>query len=152
MSFVTRKARVTFVFVERNFNLVKRYWGWEIVWLVYYIVNALAITFIGKASAAITRQVRQVQKFVLQLRQMHDTTVLLTSHDMDEADRLCDRVAILDEGKIVALDTPPGLKAMVERTIAHEPTMEDAFMALTGKRLVDGEADVEEEPAFGHVL
>jgi ABC-2 type transport system ATP-binding protein len=71
---------------------------------------------------------------------------------MDEADRLCDRIAILDEGRIVALDTPAGLKAMVEHTNGHEPTMEEVFMTLTGKRLVDGEADVEEELAYGHVL
>jgi len=98
------------------------------------------------------RSKREVQKFVLQLREVHDTTVVLTTHDMEEADRLCDRIAILDEGKIVALDTPAGLKAMVEHTNGHEPTMEEAFMTLTGKRLVDGEADVEEELAFGHVL
>lgn len=98
------------------------------------------------------RSKRQVQEFVLQLREVHDTTVLLTSHDMDEADRLCDRIAILDEGKIVALDTPAGLKASVERSNGHEPSMEEAFMALTGKRLVDGEADVEKEAEFGHVL
>jgi ABC-2 type transport system ATP-binding protein len=102
------------------------------------------------------RSKREVQKFVLQLREVHDTTVLLTTHDMDEADRLCDRIAILDEGQIVALDTPAGLRAMVERANGHEPTMEEAFMALTGKRLVDGEEDVEEgveeKPEFGHVL
>lgn len=98
------------------------------------------------------RSKRQVQEFVLRLRETHDTTVLLTTHDMDEADRLCDRIAILDEGGIVALDTPAGLKGMVEHTNGHEPTMEEVFMALTGKRLVDGEAEVEEEPTFGHVL
>ena len=98
------------------------------------------------------RSKREVQQFVLQLREVHDTTVVLTTHDMDEADRLCDRIAILDEGKIVALDTPAGLKAMVGRANGHEPTMEEAFMALTGKRLVDGEEDVEEEPVVGHVL
>lgn len=98
------------------------------------------------------RSKREVQKFVLKLREMHDTTVLLTTHDMDEADRLCDRIAILDDGKVVALDTPGGLKATVERTNGHEPTMEEVFMALTGKRLLGGEADVEEEPEFGHVL
>ncbi|UCC65761.1 MAG: ABC transporter ATP-binding protein [Anaerolineae bacterium] len=98
------------------------------------------------------RSKREVQQFVLELREVHDTTVVLTTHDMDEADRLCDRIAILDEGKIVALDTPAGLKAMVGRTNGHEPTMEEAFMALTGKRLVDGEEDVEEEPVVGHVL
>ena len=56
MSLITRELRVTYAFVERNFNLVKRYWGWEIVWMCYSIVNALSITFIGKASASITGQ------------------------------------------------------------------------------------------------
>jgi ABC-2 type transport system ATP-binding protein len=102
------------------------------------------------------RSKREVQRFVLQLRQVHDTTVVLTTHDMEEAERLCDRIAILDEGRIVALDTPAGLKSLVERTNGHEPTMEEVFMALTGKRLVDGEEDVdgntEEESSVGHVL
>jgi ABC-2 type transport system ATP-binding protein len=98
------------------------------------------------------RSKRQVQEFVLKLRREHDTTVLLTTHDMDEAERLCDRIAILDEGQIVAMDTPAALKAQVERTNGHEPTMEDAFMALTGKRLVDGEEDPAEVAEYGHVL
>jgi len=70
MSLLTRELRVTFAFVERNFNLVKRYWGWEIVWLVYSIVNALSITFIGKASAAITGQTMtqtEIDKVILYL-------------------------------------------------------------------------------------
>lgn len=48
-----REIRASYAFVERNFNLTKRYWGWEIVWLVYSVVNALAITFIGRASGEI---------------------------------------------------------------------------------------------------
>lgn len=44
------EVRASYAFVERNFNLVKRYWGWEVVWLSYSVANALAITFIGKAS------------------------------------------------------------------------------------------------------
>jgi len=56
MSAINRELRVTYAFVERNFNLVKRYWGWEVVWLCYSIVNALSITFIGKASGSITGQ------------------------------------------------------------------------------------------------
>jgi len=63
---------------------------------------------------------------------------------MEEAERLCDRIAILNEGKIVALDTPAGLRAVVEHTDDHEPTMEEVFMSFTGKRLVNGEEDVEE--------
>lgn len=49
-----RETRASYAFVERNINLIKRYWGWEVVWLIYSIVNALSITFIGKAIGAIT--------------------------------------------------------------------------------------------------
>jgi len=80
------------------------------------------------------RSKREVQRLVLELRDIHDTTILLTTHDMGEAEALCDRIAILDEGKIVALDTPTGLKARVARN-GLEPSMEDVFMALTGKHL-----------------
>jgi ABC-2 type transport system permease protein len=51
-----RETRASYAFVERNFNLIKRYWGWEVVWLVYSLVNALSITYIGKATPAITGQ------------------------------------------------------------------------------------------------
>ncbi|NOX60851.1 MAG: ABC transporter permease [Chloroflexi bacterium] len=47
MSVVTHQLRATYAFVERNANLVKRYWSWEVVWLVYSIANALSISYIG---------------------------------------------------------------------------------------------------------
>ena len=50
------------------------------------------------------RSKREVQSFIRELRDMHDTTILLTTHDMVEADTLCDRIAIMDSGKVVALD------------------------------------------------
>lgn len=53
---IGREIRGAYAFVERNFNLIKRYWAWELVFLAYAIVNALAITFIGKAAGAITGQ------------------------------------------------------------------------------------------------
>ena len=81
------------------------------------------------------RSKKEVQAFVEDLRDNHDTTILLTTHDMQEADVLCDRVAILDEGRIVALDTPAGLKTQVGRSNGHEVTLEDVFMELTGKQL-----------------
>ena len=82
------------------------------------------------------RSKREVQAFLEELQATHDTTILLTTHDMQEADALCDRIAILDAGQIVALDTPTGLKALVPRTNGHDPTLEDVFMELTGKKLV----------------
>ena len=47
-----------------------------------------------------------VQTFVEGLRDEHDATIVLTTHDLDEADRLCDRIAILNDGRIVEEDTP----------------------------------------------
>ena len=47
MASLRHEARASYAFVERNFNLVRRYWGWELVWIVYSIVNALSITYIG---------------------------------------------------------------------------------------------------------
>ncbi|MGQ9586306.1 MAG: ABC transporter permease [Anaerolineae bacterium] len=54
MTQIAHEIKASYAFVERNFNLVKRYWGWEVVWIIYSIVNALAITFIGRASGEIT--------------------------------------------------------------------------------------------------
>jgi ABC-2 type transport system permease protein len=45
--FIWRETVASYAFIERNFNLVKRYWGWEVVWLAYSIASALSITFIG---------------------------------------------------------------------------------------------------------
>jgi len=75
---------------------------------------------------------RQVQEFVLEVRKDHDSTVLLTTHDMDEADKVCDRVAIIDRGRFVALDTPEALKEMVSGD-GQTATLEDVFMELTGR-------------------
>jgi ABC-2 type transport system ATP-binding protein len=83
---------------------------------------------------------RDVQAFVREIRQTHDATVLLTTHDMDEADRLCDRIAIIDEGRIVALDTPEGLKALVPSNNGEKQTLEDVFIAVTGRGFEEAEA------------
>ncbi|MFI6229681.1 ABC transporter ATP-binding protein [Micromonospora echinospora] len=64
------------------------------------------------------------------IEELRDETVLLVSHAMDEVERLCDRVALLDGGRIVALDTPGGLVAR-----AGVGNLEEAFVALTGRDL-----------------
>ncbi len=83
------------------------------------------------------RSKRDVQAFVREVRANHDTTMLLTTHDMNEADQLCDRIAIIDNGRIVALDTPDGLKSSISNN-GRPVTLEDVFMALTGKQLAEG--------------
>ena len=47
MNSLAHEVRASYAFVERNVNIIKRYWGWEIVWLCYTVANALAVTFIG---------------------------------------------------------------------------------------------------------
>src|SRR5207237_3252417 len=54
-----------------------------------------------------------VWEMIGNIKQQRNLTVLITTHYMDEADRLCDRIAIVDHGKLVALDTPRNLKASV---------------------------------------
>lgn len=78
----------------------------------------------------------EMQSFLGELRDVYNATILLTTRDVGEADALCDRVAILHQGQIVALDTPAGLRGLVPRTNGHVPTLAEVFVALTGKQLV----------------
>jgi len=66
---------------------------------------------------------RQIRNQIRELSDKQGKTVLLTTHYMDEADRLCDRVAFINNGKIVAVDTPNRLKAMVKETELVEVTV-----------------------------
>ena len=68
----------------------------------------------------------------------HDTTTLLCTHDMVEAEALADRVGILEAGRLLALDTSAGLRRRYGAS-----TLEDAFLAATGRELVDEDDDEE---------
>lgn len=54
MSSFMHQGRATYAFFERNWNMTRRYLGWEVVWLVYNIVNAMSVTFIGASASLIT--------------------------------------------------------------------------------------------------
>ena len=84
----------------------------------------------------------EVQAFVEELRDTHAATIVLTTHDMAEAERLCDRIGIIDAGRIVVEDTPEGLRALVNTDHGQPPTMEDVFMTYTGKSL---DEDIDED-------
>jgi ABC-2 type transport system ATP-binding protein len=86
----------------------------------------------------------EVQAAVRELRDRHGTTILLTTHDMAEADGLCDRLAILDGGRLAALDTPESLKTRVPSGNGHPTTLEDVFLRLTGKVFEDADLGAEE--------
>jgi ABC-2 type transport system ATP-binding protein len=85
-----------------------------------------------------------VQAFIEELRVTHDATIVLTTHDLAEAERLCGRITILNDARVVAEATPDGLKAMVAAETGRPATLEDVFMRYTGRSLDD---DVEEDAA-----
>ena len=88
------------------------------------------------------RSKREVQAFIGQVRREHDTTTLLCTHDMAEAEALAARVGILDGGRLLALDTPVALRRRYDA-----PTLEDAFMVATGRALEEAADDDDEEAA-----
>jgi len=71
------------------------------------------------------------------IKSQRDLTVLLTTHYMDEADRLCDRIAIVDHGALVALDSPQALKASIPGRSPDDTTLDDVFVHYTGRGLRD---------------
>ena len=83
-----------------------------------------------------------VQAFIEEVNAAHDATIVLTTHDLAEAERLCTRITILDGGRVVAEDTPEGLKRLVAEVHGQPPTLESVFMTFTGRSL---DEDVEED-------
>jgi ABC-2 type transport system ATP-binding protein len=77
------------------------------------------------------RSKREVQTFVRDLRDEHDATILLTTHDLDEAERLADRVGVLHGGRLVAEGTPAELCARY----GARGTLEEVFMTITGRKI-----------------
>src|SRR5712691_10620855 len=90
-----------------------------------------------------------VWEMLRQLKQNRDLTVVLTTHYMDEADKLCDRIAIVDHGKLVALDSPMKLKAnisgtnILEVSFSHTPAgWEDRMKSLPAVENVSGHDNI----------
>jgi ABC-2 type transport system ATP-binding protein len=78
----------------------------------------------------------EVQEFIKEVRRVHDATILLCTHDLDEAEALADRVGILDQGELITLGTVSELE---ERYGVQ--TLEEAFFAATGRALTDDEEE-----------
>jgi ABC-2 type transport system ATP-binding protein len=94
------------------------------------------------------RSKKDVQHFVRRLRDEHDATILLCTHDMDEAEQLCDRIAIIDNGRMIELDTAENLKKRIAiETGKPDTTLEDVFIHLTGRSIEELDAPEEESVA-----
>jgi ABC-2 type transport system ATP-binding protein len=79
------------------------------------LIHYPKVLFLDEPTVGLDPQTRDhIWKYIKELKKAHDITVVLTTHYMDEADRLSDRIAIMDHGKIVVLDSPPKLKETLE--------------------------------------
>ena len=105
------------------------------------LVNDPQVLFLDEPTTGLDPQARRNLWDLVRDIRARGTTVLLTTHYMDEAEVLCDRVAIVDAGKIVALDTPRALigellgRGFAKPVIQQQANLEDVFLDLTGHAL-----------------
>jgi ABC-2 type transport system ATP-binding protein len=109
------------------------------------------VLFLDEPTVGLDPQTRDhIWKYIKELKETHDITVVLTTHYMDEADRLSDRIAIMDHGKIVVLDTPPKLKETLEGDVVTVKTnnlealsdLVAKWLGFTKRRIVDGALEI----------
>jgi ABC-2 type transport system ATP-binding protein len=86
------------------------------------------------------RSKQEVQQFIREIRERHDSTILLCTHDMKEAEELADRVGLLDRGELLFLEP---VAAVLERYEVE--TLEEAFFAATGRTFEDEKTEDDEE-------
>lgn len=107
------------------------------------LVNKPKVLFLDEPTTGLDPQARRNLWELVQGIKKKGITVVLTTHYMDEAELLCDRIAIMDEGRIIALDTPKNLikqllkKGFKKKVEVQEATLEDVFIDITGKELRD---------------
>ncbi len=109
------------------------------------------VLFLDEPTVGLDPQTRDhIWKYIRELKEAHDITVVLTTHYMDEADRLSDRIAIMDHGKIVVLDTPSNLKETLEGDVITvranniEALLElvTKWLGFTKTRVVEGALEI----------
>jgi ABC-2 type transport system ATP-binding protein len=98
------------------------------LFIMLALINQPRIVFLDEMTTGLDPRARRATWELIRRVRDAGTTVVLVSHFMDEVQALCDRVAVIEGGRLIALDTPAALQG------AH-PSLEDAFMALTGQPL-----------------
>jgi ABC-2 type transport system ATP-binding protein len=107
--------------------------------LALALVNDPQVLLLDEPTGALDPRARRAVWALIEGMRAEGRTVLLTTHSMEEAEALCDRVAIVDGGRLVALGAPTELIARhsVAGDNGREPSLEDVFLALTGRELVE---------------
>lgn len=107
------------------------------------LVHSPKVLFMDEPTTGLDPQARRNIWELVQSVKKQGITVVLTTHYMEEAELLCDRVAIMDSGKIIALDSPNNLvkqllgRGFKKRRHVEQADLEDVFIDLTGKELRD---------------
>jgi ABC-2 type transport system ATP-binding protein len=107
------------------------------------LVHEPKVFFLDEPTTGLDPQARRNLWELIKEIKARGVTVVLTTHYMDEAELLCDRVAVMDNGKIIALDTPKNLikqllkRGFKKKAIVEQANLEDVFIDLTGKALRD---------------
>lgn len=107
------------------------------------LINNPKIVFLDEPTTGLDPQARRNVWDLIRTIRNEGATVVLTTHYMDEAEKLCDRVAIVEKGKIIAIDTPDNLidqllvSGFEKPKAAKNANLEDVFIHLTGKTLSD---------------
>lgn len=107
------------------------------------LVHSPKVFFMDEPTTGLDPQARRNLWELIQQIQARGITIVMTTHYMEEAELLCDRVAIMDRGKIIALDTPKNLvqkllkKGFKKEQHVEQANLEDVFIDLTGKHLRD---------------
>ena len=107
------------------------------------LIHKPKIVFLDEPTTGLDPQARRNLWELIREIRTNGTTVIITTHYMDEAEQLCDRIAILDEGKIIKLDTPENMIDDLVATGFERPkqvkmaNLEDVFIHLTGKEIRD---------------
>ena len=107
------------------------------------LVHGPKVFFLDEPTTGLDPQARRNLWDMIKAIRDRGVSVIMTTHYMDEAEILCDRIAVMDNGKIVALDTPKNLiKALLGRGFkkqqhVEQANLEDVFIDLTGKALRD---------------
>jgi ABC-2 type transport system ATP-binding protein len=107
------------------------------------LINNPTIIFLDEPTTGLDPQARRNLWDLVRDIRSKGTTIIITTHYMDEAEQLCDRVAIMDEGRIIDIDSPDGLIDKLVGTGFERPkqvklaSLEDVFIHMTGKQLRD---------------
>jgi ABC-2 type transport system ATP-binding protein len=150
----TRRARIEEVLIlvdllDRRHDIVKTYSGGmrRRLEIARGLMHRPEVLFLDEPTLGLDPQTRRrIWNYIRNLKESFGMTIILTTHYMDEADQLCSRIAVIDRGGIVAMDTPEGLKAQLGGEVLELETsdMREDFLAVLEQSDDVGDISLEE--------